>query len=439
MGDRMKLSENESVELKEIYTPSIRKEVIAFANTRGGEIYIGVSDNGDIIGVHDANYVMQQISNSLKDSIKPDILMFTRVELLEFSGKTIIRIIVEEGTKKPYYLLDKGIKPSGVYVRSGTASSPATEDAIRSMIKDADGDSFETSRSLLQNLTFNTLSKEFAERKIDFTQIQMENLGIMTSDKIYTNMGLLLSDQCKHSIKVAIFQGSDKSIFKDRKEISGSLFAQLSEAYRLIDFYNGTKASFHDLMRVDVRDYPEDAIREALLNAIVHRDYSFSGSTLVNIYSDRLEMISLGGLVPGLSLEAAKMGASQARNEKLAALFYRLKLIEAYGTGISKIISSYRNSGLEPIFENAQGAFRVILPNFNREVKPINSSKQNILDQKYLPIINLFKEQNEITRKDIERVMGIKSTHAINTIKEMIDEGIIKKIGKGKNTRYIKK
>ena len=231
----------------------------------------------------------------------------------------------------------------------------------------------------------------------------------------------------------------DKSVFKDRKELSGSLFAQLSEAYKFIDFYNGTKASFHDLLRVDVRDYPEEAIRESLLNAIVHRDYSFSGSTLINIYSDRLEMISLGGLIPGLSLEAAKMGASQTRNEKLAALFYRLKLIEAYGTGISKIISSYRDSGLEPTFESAQGAFRVILPNVNIESNSITDSEMVTVDKKYQPIVNLFKEQNEITRKDIERVMGIKSTHAINILKEMLDEGIIKKTGKGKNTRYIKK
>lgn len=130
-------------------------------------------------------------------------------------------------------------------------------------------------------------------------------------------------------------------MFKDRKEFLGSLFTQLTGVYKLIDFYNGIKASFHDLIRTDKRDYPEDAIQEALLNGIVHRDYSFSGSTLINIYSDRLEIISLGELVPGLSLEVAMMGASQ-KNEKLVALFYRLKLIEAYGAGISKIISSYK-------------------------------------------------------------------------------------------------
>ena len=435
----MKFHESERIELKEIYTVDIKKEIVAFANTNGGIIYIGVADNGEVIGINNADFVMQQLSNTLRDSIRPDISMFTNIELLQEKDKTLLKITVNQGTKKPYYLSDKGIKPSGVYIRSGTTSAPATEDSIRMMIKTTDGDSFEMNRSMVQELTFNSLSKELEKRKLEFTKVQMENLGITTSDKIYTNMGLLVSDQCKHSIKFAIFQGIDKSVFKDRKEFTGSLFTQLTDVYKLIDFYNGTKASFHDLIRTDERDYPEDAIREALLNAIVHRDYSFSGSTLINIYSDRLEIISLGGLVPGLSLEAAMMGASQPRNEKLAALFYRLKLIEAYGTGISKIISSYKNIGVEPIFENVKGAFRVVLPNVNTEANIINIDNLSIEDERYLPILHLFKQQKEFTRKDVEDVMGIRTTHAINTIKEMIEKNLIKKVGKGKKTRYIRK
>lgn len=196
----------------------------------------------------------------------------------------------------------------------------------------------------------------------------MKNLGLLSSDNIYTNMGLLVSDQCKHSIKFAIFQGIDKLVFKDSKEFGGSIFAQLTDAYKTIDFYNGTKATFHDLLRSDERDYPEDAVREALLNAIVHRDYSFSCSTFINLYSDRLEIISLGGLVSGLSLEAAMLGASQTRNEKLAALFYRMRLIEAYGTGISKILSCYKGLPVQPEFENVEGAFKVVLPNIHAQV-----------------------------------------------------------------------
>lgn len=260
----------------------------------------------------------------------------------------------------------------------------------------------------------------------------MKNLDILSSDDIYTNMGLLVSDQCKHSIKFAIFQGTDKLVFKDRKELTGSIFTQLTDVYKTIDFYNGTKASFHDLLRTDERDYPEDAVREALLNAIVHRDYSFSGSTFINLYSDRLEIISLGGLVYGLSLEAVMLGASQPRNEKLAELFYRMRLIEAYGTGISKIISCYKGLSVQPKFENVEGAFQVVLPN-------IHALKLNAEDEKYLPILRLFEKQKEITRADVEQALGSGTTHAVNMLKKMQERELIAKIGKGKLTRYVVK
>ncbi len=426
------LYESETVELKEIYTSDLRKEIVAFANTNGGVIYVGVQDSGEIAGLDNADFVMQQISNSLRDSIRPDISMFTKIELLKEESKFYVKLIVNQGTKKPYYLSDKGLKPTGVYVRRGTSSAPASEDAIRMMIKMTDGDSFEANRSLVQELTFNRLDEEMKKRGLEFAEIQMKNIGILSSDGIYTNMGLLVSDQCRHSIKFAIFQGTDKLVFRDRKEFTGSLFTQLTDAYKTIDFYNGTKATFHDLLRTDERDYPEDAVREALLNAIVHRDYSFSGSTFINLYSDRLEMISLGGLVSGLSLEAAMLGASQPRNEKLAALFYRMKLIEAYGTGISKIISCYKGLPVQPEFENVEGAFRVVLPN----IHAIVLSTEN---EKYLPILKLFEKQEEITRSDVERTLGVGTTHAINTLKEMLDKDLICKVGNGRLTRYAAK
>jgi ATP-dependent DNA helicase RecG len=425
----MKLYESETVELKEIYTSDLKKEIVAFANTNGGTIYIGVQDSGEIIGLDNDDFVMQQISNSLRDSIRPDVSMFTNIELLQEEKKFFIKLTVSQGTKKPYYLSDKGLKPTGVYVRSRTTSAPASEDAIRMMIKMTDGDSFEANRSLVQELTFNRLDEELKKRSLEFTEVQMKNLGILSFDDIYTNMGLLVSDQCKHSVKFAIFQGIDKLVFKDRKELTGSLFAQLTDAYKTIDFYNGTKATFHELLRTDERDYPEDAVREALLNAIVHRDYSFSSSTFINLYSDRLEIISLGGLVSGLSLEAAMMGASQPRNEKLASLFYRMKLIEAYGTGISKIISCYKGLPVQPKFKNVEGAFRVILPN-------THAKELSIEDEKYLPILRLFEKQKEITRSHVEEALSIGTTHAINMLKEMIDKDLISKVGNGRLTRY---
>lgn len=428
----MNLHESETVELKEIYTPDLKKAIVAFANTNGGTTYIGVKDNGEITGLNNADFVMQQISNSLRDSIRPDVSMFTNIELLQENNKYFVKLTISQGTKKPYYLSDKGLKPTGVYVRSGTTSAPASEEAIRMMIKMTDGDSFESNRSLIQELTFHSLNKEMERRNLEFSEVQMKNLGILSSDDIYTNMGLLVSEQCKHSIKFAVFQGLDKMVFKDRKELTGSLFTQLTDAYKTIDFYNGTKATFHDLLRTDERDYPEDAVREALLNAIVHRDYSFSGSTIINLYSDRLEIISLGGLIPGLSLEAVMLGASQPRNEKLASLFYRMKLIEAYGTGIGKIISCYKGLAEQPKFENVEGAFRVILPN-------THAQELKIEDEKYLPILRLFENQKEITRRDVENVLGIGTTHAINILKEMLEKELVKKLGKGRLTRYMAK
>ncbi|MFA7550374.1 MAG: ATP-binding protein, partial [Sedimentibacter sp.] len=122
----MKFHESETIELKEIYTPGIRKEIVAFANTKGGIIYIGVSDRGEVVGIDNADFVMQQLSNTLRDSIRPDISMFTNIESLQEEDKILLKITVNQGTKKPYYLSDKGIKPSGVYIRSGTTSAPAT-------------------------------------------------------------------------------------------------------------------------------------------------------------------------------------------------------------------------------------------------------------------------------------------------------------------------
>jgi len=410
----------------------LKKEVVAFANTNGGTIYIGVQDSGQITGLENADFVMQQISSAVRDSIRPDVSMFTNIELEKKEDKNIIKITVQQGTKKPYYISDKGLKPSGVYVRSGTTSSPASEDAIRIMIKMTDGESFENNRSLVQDLTFTSLNREMSLRQLEISRVHMKNLGILTGDDIYTNMGLLVSDQCKHSIKFAVFQGTDKLVFKDRKELTGSLFDQLTDTYKTIDFYNGTKATFNELLRTDERDYPEDAVREALLNAIVHREYAFSGSTIVNLYLDRLEIISLGGLVSGMSLEAAMLGASQPRNEKLASLFYRMKLIEAYGTGISKIISCYKGQHVQPKFENVEGAFRVILPN-------IHAQEISVEEEKYLPILKLFEKQKEITRNDVEDALGVGTTHAVNTLKEMLSKNLIKKVGSGRLTRYVVK
>lgn len=307
------------------------------------------------------------------------------------------------------------------------------------MIKETDGDSFEKLRSLNQDLTFDYANRIFENTNINFGDIQKKTLGIIGEDGLYTNLGLLLSDQCIHTLKIAVFEGKEKEVFKDRKEFKGSLLKQITEAFEYVDLLNKTKATFEGLVRKDERDYPVEAIREALLNAVVHREYSFGASTLINIYEDRIEFLSLGGIVSGLSLEAVMLGVSQSRNEKLANIFYRLHLIEAYGTGIQKILLNYETYGIKPVFKTEVGAFLVILPNihFNKvKVESIENKDIN-LDSDYKSILEIL-EQGIKSRKEIQEDIKLSQTKVINMLKELLSLGMIEKLGNGKNTRYKK-
>lgn len=440
----MKFIESNNVELKSVYAADIKKEVIAFANAKGGIIYIGIADNGSIAGLEYPDEVMLQASNAIRDAIKPDVTLFVDYTIETIENKKVVKISVQRGVDRPYYLVEKGLKPSGVYIRQGSASVPASENAIRQMIKETDGDTYEKVRSFNQDLTFEYASNEMNKRKLEFGKAQMITLGLIGNNDLYTNLALLLSDQCVHTIKIAYFEGSDKSVFKDRREFHGSLLKQLSDAYEYIDLMNKTKATFAGLERIDTRDFPPEAIREALLNSIVHREYSFSGSTLINIYDDRMEFVSLGGLVPGLSIESIMLGVSQSRNEKLANFFYRLKLIEAYGTGIAKIISSYKDSRHQPVIKATDGAFQVILPNANYSVNyDLDSSlynemlTSNFYNPQFQAVLDVVTKQGSITRKQTQKVLGVGQSRALKVLREMVEAKLIRQIGKGKNTEYI--
>ena len=435
----MNFLESMNVELKEILTSELKKEVVAFANTCDGTIYIGVNDKGEVIGVENSDDVIERAGASIRNAIKPDVSMYVTLNVEQVENKNIVAIRVQRGVSRPYYIAEKGLKPSGVYIRQGNSSVPASEDYIRQMIKETDGDSFEKLRSLNQELTFNYADMIFKNADISFGDIQKKTLGIIGEDNLYTNLGLLLSDQCVHTLKIAIFEGKEKGIFKDRKEFKGSLLKQITEAFEYIDLLNKTQATFEGLIRKDERDYPVEAIREALLNAVVHREYSFGASTLVNIYEDRIEFLSLGGIISGLSLEAVMLGVSQSRNEKLADVFYRLHLIEAYGTGIQKILLNYKNYNLKPVFKAETGAFQVILPNihYQSEIEENIEKQPLVLADEYKKIIN-FLEQGTKSRKEIQEYIELSQSKIITMLRELLSLGLIVKIGNGKNTKYQK-
>ena len=430
----MTFIENEYTELKSTVVNDICKEIIAFANTKGGTLYVGVADDGNIIGVDNADKVTLQLSNMVRDSIKPDVTMFVRYEIQDIEGKQILAVTVQKGTDRPYYIGSKGLKPSGVYVRNGSSSDPATDTAIRRMIKETDGDSFETMRSLEQALTFEAAKSQFAKRKVPFDSTKMQTLGMVASDGIYSNVAYLLSDQCVSTIKAATFAGSDKSTFQDRREFSGSLFEQMEELYAYLDIRNQTKATFEGLYRTDTRDYPEEALREALLNSLVHRDYSFSASTLVSVYADRIEFVSVGGLPTGIGLADIMLGLSVCRNPKLAAVFYRLELIEAYGTGMPKIMNAYAGSGLEPKIEVSANAFKITLPNRNAtaDAKQASNAEKSYETR----ILEYIKTNGQAVRSDIDALLGVSQATASRILKQMLKSGLIYQEGRGRTTRY---
>ena len=263
-----------NVKFKRKYTDNIKKTVIAFANSSGGTIYIGVEDNGNVLGVENSDDTILKVTNSIRDCIKPDVTLFTTCKIKVIDNKKIITVKVQKGTACPYYLFNKGIRPEGVYIRQGASSVPATESTIIKMIKEMDGNNYEDLRLLKQKLNFKSLKHEFNEANISLDKSKMKTLHIVGEDDLYTNMGLLLSEECIHTIKIAIFEGSTKGIFKDRYEFSGSLLKQLREVYAFIDRYNQTRSEFEGLKRIYNREYTISAIREAILNSLVYIDYS---------------------------------------------------------------------------------------------------------------------------------------------------------------------
>ena len=442
----MAYQESENIELKSAVTDDIKKEIVAFANSDGGTLYIGVRDDGEVVGLDDPDEAALQVSNMVRDSIKPDVTMFLHYETITDNEKKIIAVSVQRGTDRPYYIAKNGMRPEGVYVRQGYSAVPATDTMIRRMIKETDGDSFEAMRSLEQELTFEAAEKEFLLRDIEFGVQQMRTLGLIDSDGLYSNLALLLSDQNPHIIKVAVFQGTNQMIFKDRREFGGSLMKQMNEVYEYIDFRNQTRATIDRLLRIDVRDYPVIAVREALLNLLVHRDYSFSDGSLISIYDDRMEFVSIGGLMSGIDLEDVLAGVSVCRNKHLADVFYRLRLIEAYGTGLAKIMEAYEVSPDKPIISTTRNSFKIILPNTNagytanaapNVVTSVTPGLAAELDANEQRIMAYVREHGAITRHEAENLLSTSASTASRLIRKMVDAGLLSSRGHARSIKYI--
>ncbi|MCL2630544.1 MAG: putative DNA binding domain-containing protein [Firmicutes bacterium] len=437
--------ENRETEFKRENNDKVNKDLLAFINTDGGILYIGINDDGTVCGISNPDDVMLAITNSFRDSVAPDPTVYFKAEPIEKDGKVIIKITVERGEVLPFCFKEYGLVPKGVYVRASSNSVQATREHIRQLIRESSGDVFVDSISIDQNLTFDYAEKLFKERDIAFGDSQKRTLGVIGTDGRYTNLGLIISDQCPYAIKVAIFQGNTKKLFKDRKEFGGSVFKQIDDCLAYLNVYNKISSVFKGLYRVDRTDYPEVAIREALINATIHRDYYIEGAILVSLFDNRLEIMSIGGLMPGVTQELMRHGVSIPRNEALAKTFHRLKLIEAYGTGLPRIFETYNEFGLSPEFPVTQGGVIISMPNINNTLGELSESDKSkttngAVQSKKITVAesSVLKKYagKTFTKDDVASDFELGQSGAYKLLRRMAEKGLLSVERQGKEFVY---
>lgn len=423
--------EGEATEFKSVVGPNVIKAIIAFANTNGGTIYIGVDDGGVPVGIDDIDAELTKLTSMMRDSIRPDILMNVSCKTEQKAGKNIIIVRVARGIKRPYYLAAKGPRPEGVYVRSGAASVPATETAILRMVQETEGDCFEARISLNQDLSFDYARDEFVKKGLSFGAGELRTLGAVQSDGVYTNLGLLLSDQCPSTLKSALFSDDDRNTFMMREEYTGSILKQLADAYSFLERNNHYRTRFEGLERIDYYDVPPIALRESLVNSVAHREYALSGPTLISVMPGGVEIVSPGGLP--LGIDEADLGAhiSIPRNKMLANVLFRLELIEAYGTGIERMRRSYQGDDVEPVIRLTPNTFTVYLPNRN----VASDHPEAALSGTEMRIVKLLDEGAK-TRRAIQDALGMSQSTAIRLLSGLVEQGVVEKRGAGRNTVY---
>lgn len=427
--------ESETMELKQELTKNIKKEIVAFANTKGGTIYIGINDNGEIVGLTNPDKDVETLSCMIKEGIENDLVPYCNIEIKNVDGKQIIVLHITSAPNKPYYIAEKGLKPSGVYLRLGTSSINATDEIIKKMIIENNTISFETDISSNQKLSFEYAKKKFEDNDTTFNKSKYKTLKLITRNK-FNNLALLISDQNHYTIKCAIFDGKNKTIFKDRKEFTGSCIKQIDEAFEYLNLINRISSTINGLVRIDKKDYPDFSLREALLNSIIHRSYYFNGSVLLSIFDDRIEINTIGGLLNTLTLKDIYSGVSESRNPNLAEIFHRLHYVENYGTGIERIINEYADNDVKPLIELSENVFKLTLPNKNyKEQKQFVNKKISKEEQ----IIEYLKEKHEINRDVIEDLLNLSKSGARKVINKMIEQNLLIQKGNGKNTYYVLK
>jgi ATP-dependent DNA helicase RecG len=436
------------------------KTVSAFANTLGGTIYFGIDDNKNIIGIEQVQKDLEKISEIIKNKIDP--FVWFSLDSVDIDGKIIIKLIVNSGTITPYYYSNEGNKIA--YIRMGNESVIAPTHIINELILRGQKLTYDAMSS---NIPFNKLSFTlFKATYFQKTRIELDektdykSFGLVDENNMLTYAGVLLSDQCpllQSRIFCTRWNGKEKgSIYEDAlddKEFSGNLISLLENGFNFVKTHNKKAWKKTETSREEYFDYSERAITEALVNGLIHRSYNIIGSEIhIDIYDDRLEIVSPGGMYDGSFIQDEDIFhiASIRRNPVLADIFQRLRYMEKRGSGFKKIFESAGNENVS--FYSTKTIFVVIMKNMNyiesdNKKVPIKSADKKVPiksadkknSEKIETIINYLKEHEYITSSIVEEITGVKDTRAKQYLRSLVEKGFIIPEGNNRNRRYKKK
>ena len=413
------MKESKCLEYKESVTNTFLKTVSAYANYGTGKIVFGIADDGSVKGIENLRQTCLDIETRINDSIDP-VPEYT----LEVNEKlSVITLTVSEGLHKPYLYKAKA------YRRNDTATIVVDRLALTRLILEGRNISFEETTAKDQDLRF-TILEEKLKSVLHLETVSLDTLKTLELYKEgqgYTVAGELLADQNGfHGIDAVRF-GDTINILLDRETYEHeSILKQYDQAlnmYRKYYQYEEIQGS----IRKTVSLIPEEAYREAIANALVHRTWDVDSHTNVAMFPDRIEITSPGGLPGGVSGEEYERGGiSLLRNRIIGSIFFRLRLIERFGTGIRRIKETYRTSDKKPVFTMTENAIRITLP-----VLQAHNGLDADANKVYMAV-----RGKTVSSSDIVEATGFGKTKVIDILKKLVAQGFIQTTGNGRGTRY---
>lgn len=353
------MTESDRVEYKFKLNDSFEREVVSFLNSDGGRILIGVDDLGNPVGLPHADLNQLQIKDRIKNNILPSALEYCTISLEVVDGLEVVAVDVSSGLERPYYIRKFGMSPQGCFFRKGSSCEPMREDLIERMYAGRMKNTLRMIPSPNQGVSFRELQIYYEGIGKPLNSNFLSNLNLLTPDGDLNYSGYLLSDGSGVSIRFAKYEGENRVVLLENEEFG---FCSLMRAFdRLFDrlsVENKTYARITDRRRVERRMVDSVALREAVLNAILHNDYSYSGSPKFEMFSNRLEITSIGGLPFGMTRDDFFSGVSLPRNPELMRVFRDLDYVEHLGSGIPRILEVYGRDA----FVVSESFVRVVLP-----------------------------------------------------------------------------